>query len=131
MTVPMAPDFPVFDSSDFSGEATASYFDLIKLQDNPDIPRGFPHRHNYYHLLWMTEAEGTHMLDFESFPVRANTVFFVSPGATACLELDRQAKGLRHQFQHGVFCCWRRRSNLMMMESVDSQVVLATDVLCS
>jgi AraC family transcriptional activator of pobA len=80
LTVPTTPDFPVFNSSDFSGEATSSYFDLIKLQDNPDIPRGFPHRHNYYHLLWMTEAEGTHMLDFESFQVRAHTVFFVSPG---------------------------------------------------
>lgn len=80
MTVPMAPDFPVFDRSDFSGEATASYFDLVRLQDNPEIPRAFPHRHNYYHLLWMTDAAGTHMLDFESFPVRSNTVFFVSPG---------------------------------------------------
>lgn len=28
----------------------------------------------------MTEASGTHMLDFESFEVRTNTVFFVSPG---------------------------------------------------
>jgi len=80
LTFAMTPDFPVFNSSDFSGGATSTYFDLIKLQDNPEIPRGFPHRHNYYHLLWMTEAEGTHMLDFENFRVRANTVFFVSPG---------------------------------------------------
>lgn len=80
MTAPVAPDFPIFDSSDFSGEAAAFYFDLVRLQDRPDIPRGFPHRHNYYHLLWMSEAAGTHMLDFESFEVRPNTVFFVSPG---------------------------------------------------
>lgn len=80
MTALAAPDFPVFDSSDFSGEASAFYFDLVRLQDNPEIPRAFPHRHNYYHLLWMTEAAGTHMLDFESFEVRAHSVFFVSPG---------------------------------------------------
>lgn len=76
----VAPDFPVFESSDFSGKATAFYFDLVRLQDSPEIPRAFPHRHSYYHLLWMTKAAGTHMLDFESFEVRANTVFFVSPG---------------------------------------------------
>lgn len=75
-----ANDFPVYDSSDFSGEASASYFDLVRLQDNPGIPRAFPHRHNYYHLLWMTEAAGTHMLDFESYEVRRHSVFFVSPG---------------------------------------------------
>lgn len=80
MTALTSPAFPVFESSDFSGKATAFYFDLVRLQDNPEIPRGFPHRHNYYHLLWMTEASGTHMLDFESFEVRTNTVFFVSPG---------------------------------------------------
>ena len=80
MTALASPAFPVFESSDFSGKATAFYFDLVRLQDNPEIPRGFPHRHNYYHLLWMTEAAGTHMLDFESFEVRTNTVFFVSPG---------------------------------------------------
>ena len=75
-----ATDFPTYDSSDFSGEASASYFDLVRLQDNPVIPRGFPHRHNYYHLLWMTEAAGTHMLDFENYEVRRHSVFFVSPG---------------------------------------------------
>jgi AraC-like DNA-binding protein len=80
VTALTSPAFPVFESSDFSGKATAFYFDLVRLQDNPEIPRGFPHRHNYYHLLWMTEASGTHMLDFESFEVRTNTVFFVSPG---------------------------------------------------
>jgi len=80
VTALTSPAFPVFESSDFSGKATAFYFDLVRLQDNPEIPRGFPHRHNYYHLLWMTEAAGTHMLDFESFEVRTNTVFFVSPG---------------------------------------------------
>ncbi|NDZ18291.1 AraC family transcriptional regulator [Variovorax sp. WS11] len=75
-----ATDFPVFDSSDFSGEAGAFYFDLVRLENRPDIPRGFPHRHNYYHLLWMSEAAGTHLLDFETFAARANAVFFVSPG---------------------------------------------------
>ncbi len=75
-----APDFPVFDSSAFGGEAETFRFDLVKLEGRPDIPRGFPHRHGYYHLLWMSEAAGTHLLDFETFDVKANTVFFVSPG---------------------------------------------------
>jgi AraC-like DNA-binding protein len=75
-----APEpFPTFDTSDFSGAGTF-YFDLVRLQDRADIPRGFLHRHNYYHLLWMTRARGTHWLDFEQFEVRDHTVFFLSPG---------------------------------------------------
>lgn len=72
-------EFPVFETSDFGGEG-AFYFDLVRLEDRDDIPRGFLHRHNYYHLLWMTRASGTHMLDFAHFDVRDHSVFFLSPG---------------------------------------------------
>ncbi|VFR84112.1 Transcriptional regulator, AraC family [plant metagenome] len=71
--------FPTFDSSDFSGEG-AFYFDLVRLQHRQDIPRGFLHRHNYYHLLWMSRAQGEHLLDFERYDVRDHAVFFLTPG---------------------------------------------------
>ncbi|CAB3865771.1 MULTISPECIES: helix-turn-helix domain-containing protein [Achromobacter] len=76
---PIPETFPTFESSDFSGEGSF-YFDLVRLQDHDDIPRGFLHRHRYYHLLWMTEAQGTHLLDFEQHAVRDHSVFFLSPG---------------------------------------------------
>lgn len=72
-------EFPMFETSDFAGEGSF-FFDLVRLQDRDDIPRGFLHRHNYYHLLWMTRASGTHMLDFTHFDVRDHSVFFLSPG---------------------------------------------------
>ena len=73
-------DFPTYETSEFGGDRGRFYFDLVRLQDRGDIPRAFAHRHNYYHLLWMTRAAGRHMLDFEHFDVRDHTVFFVSPG---------------------------------------------------
>lgn len=72
-------EFPTFETSDFAGEGSF-YFDLVRLEDRDDIPRGFLHRHNYYHLLWMTRASGTHTLDFAHFDVRDHSVFFLSPG---------------------------------------------------
>ncbi len=71
--------FPTFDSSDFAGEGSF-HFDLVRLQARQDIPRGFAHRHNYYHLLWMSRAQGRHMLDFEHYEVRDYSVFFLVPG---------------------------------------------------
>ncbi|RRH79881.1 helix-turn-helix domain-containing protein [Variovorax beijingensis] len=103
MYTPPPADFPVFDSSDFSGEAGAFHFDLVRLEDRPDIPRGFPHRHNYYHLLWMSEAAGTHLLDFETFEARANTVFFVSPGQLHAWASTVQPKGFVINFSTEFF----------------------------
>jgi len=77
--LPQAEPFPTFETSDFSGAGTF-YFDLVRLQDRNDIPRGFLHRHNYYHLLWMTRAQGSHLLDFEQLEVRDHAVFFLTPG---------------------------------------------------
>src|SRR3546814_15456047 len=75
--VASAADFPTFESTDFAGEGS-SYFDLVRLQSRPEIPRGFPHRHAYYHILRMTRTQGTHMLDFQHLYVRDPSFFFLS-----------------------------------------------------
>lgn len=96
-------EFPNYEVSDFSGDEGAFYFDLVRLESRPDIPRAFPHRHSYYHLLWMSEADGTHLLDFESFDVRANTVFFVSPGQLHAWQSGVQPKGFVINFSTEFF----------------------------
>lgn len=40
----------------------------------------FPHRHNFYHLLWFTRGGGTHTIDFETFEVVPWQIYFMSPG---------------------------------------------------
>lgn len=40
----------------------------------------FPHRHNFYHLLWFTQGGGTHTIDFETFEVVPWQIYFMSPG---------------------------------------------------
>lgn len=79
MVAAAVPDMPTFDTSAFGGDDASFYFDMVRLQDRADIPRAFAHRHNYYHLLWMTQAQGVHLLDFVPHPVQPCTVFFVSP----------------------------------------------------
>lgn len=38
------------------------------------------HVHNFYELVWFTEGEGVHTVDFCDYPVEAGTLFFVAPG---------------------------------------------------
>ncbi len=48
------------------------------------IPAGaaavYPHRHDFYGILYITGGEGTHFIDFNAYPIKAGTVYFISPG---------------------------------------------------
>jgi AraC-like DNA-binding protein len=100
---PALPEFPVFNTSAFAVDGGDFTFDLVRLEDRPDIPRSFPHRHDYYHLLWMSEASGTHLLDFERYDARANTVFFVSPGQLHAWESAIRPSGFVINFSADFF----------------------------
>ncbi len=39
----------------------------------------FPHRHDYYSIIWVEKAKGVHHIDFRSYPIDNQTIFFVSP----------------------------------------------------
>ena len=38
-----------------------------------------PHRHNFFEILWFTKEGGEHIVDFISYPIETNQVFFLSP----------------------------------------------------
>lgn len=40
----------------------------------------YPHRHNFYEILYITGGEGTHFIDFNAYPIEAGNVYFISPG---------------------------------------------------
>lgn len=40
----------------------------------------FPHRHDFYYLLYISSGKGTHTIDFKTYPIRNNQLFFMSPG---------------------------------------------------
>jgi hypothetical protein len=40
----------------------------------------FPHRHDFYQIVYVTEGQGAHIIDFEAYPVRPVILYFVAPG---------------------------------------------------
>ncbi len=52
-----------------------------------------PHRHEYYTVLLVEQAEGTHIVDFMDFPFRHQEVHFVSPGQVHQVVVRRRPRG--------------------------------------
>lgn len=40
----------------------------------------YPHRHDFYEILYITGGEGVHYLDFEAYPIEPPVLYFISPG---------------------------------------------------
>ncbi|UII29899.1 helix-turn-helix transcriptional regulator [Fulvivirga ulvae] len=56
------------------------------------------HRHNFFFVLVLKKGEGEHSIDFNSYPVKDCTVFFMRPGQVHQLKLKRDSVGFLIQF---------------------------------
>lgn len=52
-----------------------------------------PHRHDYYHIMLVENGYGVNTIDFKSYEVKPNALFFISPGQIHSIEIDDRAKG--------------------------------------
>ena len=40
----------------------------------------FPHKHNFYEILWITKGKSKQNIDYKNYAITDNTLFFISPG---------------------------------------------------
>lgn len=52
-----------------------------------------PHRHNYYTIIWVTSGTGTHHIDFKTYTVKPDTIFFLSPEQVHDLQMQPDHTG--------------------------------------
>lgn len=64
-----APQLPI----DFMANRFDHYLDTHK-----DLH--FPHRHDFYHLVYFTEGAGSHSIDFVHFDLQPGQIYFMIPG---------------------------------------------------
>lgn len=68
-------------------------FDIKRMEEIHDAHGGIadaPHRHDYFTILLVKQASGTHLIDFQAFELQANQVYFISPGQVhQLIELEK------------------------------------------
>lgn len=56
------------------------------------------HRHDFYYILFLEKGAGSHDIDFTSYTISENSVFFMRPGQVHELELKSESTGYLLQF---------------------------------
>ncbi|WP_316739137.1 helix-turn-helix transcriptional regulator [Pedobacter aquatilis] len=77
----MKHDIPVYDICKFS---YSQEDDIIAQPLAPYLKSmrklHFPHRHDFYHLIFFTNGSGSHTIDFEKFEITPFHCYFMAPG---------------------------------------------------
>ncbi|PSR54285.1 AraC family transcriptional regulator [Adhaeribacter arboris] len=62
------------------------------------------HKHDFFIILLVTQGTGTHTIDFKSYPVIPQTVFFLSPGQVHAWQLSDESAGYILFFNRNFIC---------------------------
>lgn len=63
----------------------------------------YPHRHDFYHMMWVLSGSGSHVIDSIRHDVRPHTLYFMAPGQVHDLELSDDTAGYSISFSSEFF----------------------------
>lgn len=81
-------------------------FEIYDLSDYLSRSRAHalkPHSHSYYQIIWIFNGGGVHFVDFDSYPVTDNTIFFVSKNQMHYFDANAKHQGIIIHFNERFF----------------------------
>lgn len=97
---------PVYNIHTISCKTTnVGFLEILPFEDHLKNAQHihFPHRHDFYYLLYITNGKGTHTIDFKTYPIGNHQLFFMSPGQVHEWNLSANTKGYTLFFTKDLF----------------------------
>ncbi len=98
-----AAGIPTFEHCNLDRDADFPPLYFAPLETRSELPRTFPHRHSYFHLFWVTQGNGRHMVDFRDHAVRDRSIFIVAPGQIHFWAVEPNTTGFLFNFNAEIF----------------------------
>ena len=64
-------------------------------------PSGWAHRHTFYEIAYIASGQGSHVVDFRTYPLRPRTVYFLRPDQVHSWNYDSPIEGYLITFTDG------------------------------
>jgi AraC-like DNA-binding protein len=87
----MKKDIPIYDIGHFNRDDIVVSRFAPYLESHKEFI--LPHKHNFYHFLLFTKGAGTHMIDFQTFPVEPYQMYFMIPGQVHSWNFEGEVDG--------------------------------------
>ncbi len=88
------PPLPVYSLRNFSkSELGSRAFQVEVFDANRHFAVEYPHRHDFFEVLYLYKGSGVHVIDDKQYQVQPPCIFFMSPGQAHKLELSKDIEG--------------------------------------
>ena len=101
----MSSTVPVYKLQSFPRHQPNTLFYMTRLEE---LVREFsgidqPHTHTFYLVMWIRRGSGTHTIDFKTYPIKPNQLYFLTPGQVHSWQLSDDTRGLNLFFDLNFF----------------------------
>lgn len=106
---------PVYSLQSFSSPGRKSQQFQVEVFDaNRHFAVKYPHRHDFYEVLYLSKGSGFHVIDGNKYKIQPPCVFFMSPGQAHKLELSNDIEGYIFIFTAEFYLINRNNQNRLI-----------------
>lgn len=106
---------PVYSLQNFSSpERKNQQFQVEVFDANRHFSVKYPHRHDFFEVLFLKKGSGLHVIDGNKYEIRPPCVFFMSPGQAHKLELSHDIEGFIFIFNADFYLLNRSNPNSLI-----------------
>ncbi len=85
---------PVYSLRNFSSlESSSQQFQVETFDANRHFSVKYPHRHDFFEVLFLTKGSGFHVIDGNKYKIKPPCIFFMSPGQAHKIEFSGDIEG--------------------------------------
>jgi AraC-like DNA-binding protein len=81
-------------------------------------PASKPHIHSYYQVIWFKQGKGKHFVDFESYEVSENSIFFVAKNQVHYFDDNLDYQGILLHFNEAFFVRNENETDFVLKNSL-------------
>jgi AraC family transcriptional regulator, transcriptional activator of pobA len=102
---------PLYGIEIFSRKEGKRLYEVEVFDSNRHFEVHYPHRHDFFEILFLTQGSGTHTIDFKDHNIKPNSIFFLSPGQIHSISLSKDIYGYIFLFSSEFFLLHKNDKN--------------------
>ena len=105
---------PIYSIDAFKNEEHQLPFQIELFDANRHFDVLYPHKHDFFEILYLTKGSGIHEIDFVEYEIKSNMMFFLSPGQVHNINTSSDVEGFIFLFTSDFYLFNKQNENRLL-----------------